>query len=77
MNHADDWYKGVSLVSAHSESAAPGVIYDYVPSRRWPFHVRPDGWPEDVAGIAYTEEELEPITPARVIESSGKILSEQ
>jgi len=38
-----------------------GVIYDYLPRRQWPYHVRPDDWPKDKPSIAYTEEELEPI----------------
>ena len=38
-----------------------GVIYDYLPRRQWPYHVRLDDWPKDKPGIAYTEAELEPI----------------
>lgn len=36
-----------------------GTVYNYLPSRPAPYHVRPDGWPEHQAGIAYTREELE------------------
>jgi hypothetical protein len=42
-----------------------GVIYDYLPWRKWPYHVRPDGWPEDKPGLACTETELEPIEKPR------------
>lgn len=38
-----------------------GVIYDYQPGRMWPWHVRLDTWPESEPGIAFAEEELEPV----------------
>lgn len=38
-----------------------GTIYNYLPSRPWPWHVRPGNWAEAVPGIAFTEAELEPM----------------
>jgi hypothetical protein len=38
-----------------------GTIYNHVPNRPCPWHVLPDNWPEGLSGIAFTEEELEPI----------------
>lgn len=38
-----------------------GVIYDYLPSRIWPWRVRPDGEFWEGEGIAFLAEELEPI----------------
>jgi hypothetical protein len=35
------------------------TVYNYLPSRPYPWHVRPDGWSEDEPGIAYGEDELE------------------
>lgn len=53
----------VRIVKSDSlECGNLGTVYDYLPSRRWPYHVRPDGefW-RDGPGIAFTAEELEPI----------------
>lgn len=36
-----------------------GTIYNYLPSRPAPWHVRPDTWPRTQAGIAYKMDELE------------------
>ena len=39
-----------------------GIIYDYLPSRPWPYHWLPDGAePGTGEGIAFLEDELEPI----------------
>jgi hypothetical protein len=42
-----------------------GIIYNYRPERRWPWHVWPDHWSRDEAGIAYAETELEPVEAER------------
>lgn len=47
------------LFPISSNRLRKGVVYDYLPTRRWQYHVRPDGWSEDKPGIACTEEELE------------------
>lgn len=36
-----------------------GTVYDYQPSRPAPYHVRPDGWPANRAGVACVADELE------------------
>lgn len=36
-----------------------GTVYNHLPSRPAPWHVRPDSWPEDVPGIAYKADELD------------------
>lgn len=36
-----------------------GTIYRHMPERPAPWHVRPDLWPADEAGIAYTAKELQ------------------
>ncbi len=41
-----------------------GTIYNYLPSRPCPYHVMPDGY-DDTYGIAFTEDELEPLETAR------------
>lgn len=38
-----------------------GTVYNHLPSRPAPWHVRPDLWPQDEPGIAYTVDELEVI----------------
>lgn len=55
------------LFPLHENRRRTGVIYNYLPQRQWPYHVRPDGWPEDKPGIACTEEELEPIEEPRSV----------
>jgi hypothetical protein len=54
---------GTRVTMRYPDPATPrmGVIYDYIPYKRWPYHVRPDGWPEDRPGIACTEAELVPL----------------
>jgi len=47
-----------------------GTIYDYLPSRPWPYHWLPDG--EEMgtgAGIAFTAEELGPIEESEEVKS--------
>ncbi len=44
-----------------AEVPETGTIYNYLPSRPCPWHVRPDGWPEHQAGIACRQEELTPL----------------
>jgi hypothetical protein len=39
-----------------------GTIYNYIPGRPCPWHVRPDNWEPDFAGIAYMADELQPVT---------------
>lgn len=41
-----------------------GTIYDYLPGYCHPYHVRPDGWDANMAGIAYTENELKLVEEA-------------
>lgn len=36
-----------------------GTVYDYLPSRQWPWHARLDGISGTEPGIAFAEEELE------------------
>jgi hypothetical protein len=36
-----------------------GTIYNYMPSRPYPWHVLPDNY-DDIYGIAFTEAEIEP-----------------
>lgn len=38
-----------------------GTVYNYLPSRPCPWHVRPDMWAEGSPGIAYLAEELDVI----------------
>ena len=54
---------GTRVTILYPDPANPrtGVIYDYIPYKWWPYHVQPDGWREDKAGIACTEAELIPI----------------
>ncbi len=63
----------VCILPPSVNRTSTGVIYNYVPSRQWPYHVRPDDWPENEPGIAYTEEELEPIIQLQ----NGDMLPEQ
>lgn len=42
--------------------ASEGVIYHHLPGRQYPWHVRPKGWDKKRAGIAFAENELEPIS---------------
>jgi hypothetical protein len=50
------------LVPLLDEIKDRGVIYNYCPSRPWPWHVRPDDWPCDLfgRGIAFDATEIEP-----------------
>lgn len=38
-----------------------GTVYNYLPSRPWPWHVRPDIWAEGSPGVAYLADELDVI----------------
>ena len=49
------------LIPLCCEISQQGTIYDYLPSRPHPWHVRPDGRPQSEPGIAFTAEELKPI----------------
>jgi hypothetical protein len=53
---------GTRVTMLYPNPAIPriGVIYDYIPYKIWPYHVRPGGWPEDRLGIACTETALVP-----------------
>jgi hypothetical protein len=50
------------LVANRDGTYHDGTIYRHLPSRPHPWHVRPDGWPSDVAGISYSASELEKIS---------------
>ena len=54
------------LFPLHENRRRTGILYDYLPGRMWPYHVRPDGWAENKSGIACTEEELAPIVQPTV-----------
>lgn len=41
------------------ETGHLGTVYNVAYGRPAPYHVRPDGWPQDVPGIAYKSEELD------------------
>lgn len=41
------------------ETGNLGTVYNHLPGRPAPWHVRPDGWPADEPGIAYKAEELD------------------
>jgi len=41
------------------ETGNLGTVYNIAWGRPALYHVRPDGWPEDVPGIAYKAEELD------------------
>ncbi len=47
-----------------NHNGCSGTIYNHLPSRPYPWHVRPDGWNTDEPGIAYKEDELELIEDA-------------
>lgn len=47
------------------EISETGVIYNYLPARPWPWHVRPDNWPPHVPGIAFSAQEIEPLEEER------------
>lgn len=51
----------VRILAAGEMQGQQGVIYCHLPSRPAPWHVRPDGWPADEAGVAYMADELEVI----------------
>lgn len=43
------------------ETGNLGTVYNHLPAMGAPWHVRPDGWAEDVPGVAYLAEELDVI----------------
>jgi len=42
-----------------------GTIYNHLPGRPFPWHVLPDGY-GDKYGIAFTENEIEPLETVRI-----------
>lgn len=38
-----------------------GTVYNHLPSRPYPWHVRPDGWDKNEAGVALKADEIEMI----------------
>lgn len=60
------------VISPEFESCGKtGTIYNYLPSRPWPWHWLPDGaQPGTGAGIAFTEDELEPIEEGEEVKPS-------
>lgn len=42
----------------------PSTIYNHLPSRLYPWHVRPNSWPADAPGIALRADEIEYLAPA-------------
>lgn len=55
-----DLKKGARVrIRMGDETAHLGTVYNVAWGRPAPYHVRPDGWPEGIPGIAYKSEELD------------------
>jgi hypothetical protein len=61
------------LIPLDDGIAQRGIIYDYLPSRPWPYHVRPDGWEKDAPGIAFSADEIKPLEQERTAQTGNPL----